>query len=119
MDVWGSISMDAFVDNLRDLVRQIVREERAADEKRQEYMTTDQAAAFACVSVPSIRRWILQGKLVRYGAGREVRISRAELEARMQNGDSGRPRPNPPKKTPRVVPDDIADEVFRSKYPRR
>lgn len=40
-----------------------------------------QAAALIDVSVSTIRNWLRDGKLKRYGSGRVVRVARAELLA--------------------------------------
>lgn len=47
----------------------------------QELLTLRQAAAYAVVSVSTLRRWVRDGLLPVYRAGRQIRIDRADLVA--------------------------------------
>lgn len=50
------------------------------------YLSTAAAAAHAEVAPGTIRRWIREGRLVEHRAGRELRVSRAELEQLLGRG---------------------------------
>ncbi|HEY3806050.1 MAG TPA: helix-turn-helix domain-containing protein [Kofleriaceae bacterium] len=69
---------------LREIIATIVRAEvkaAVADATRvDQYLSTAAAARVADVSPFTIRRWIGAGKLTRHEAGRELRVSRIELE---------------------------------------
>lgn len=68
---------------IREEVRRAVAEATAADE----YMSPEHAAKLADVTPGTIRRWVRDGKLTRYGEGRRVlRVSREELEKRLKSG---------------------------------
>lgn len=73
-----------FDEHLRVLLRELVREELArvlADRQTPtEYLTVQQAAAVAGVARGTIRRWVREGRLTDYRAGRVVRVRRDELE---------------------------------------
>lgn len=73
-------------DTLRELVAELVRDElaRMKPEKADEYMTVAEAAAHARVVPSTIRKWIRAGELVRYSAGSDPRVKRADLERRMR-----------------------------------
>lgn len=68
---------------LENTIRRVVREELAAREAGQgggaELLTIAEAAALRRVGVTTIRKWMKSGTLKRYGEGRCVRVSRAEL----------------------------------------
>ena len=70
--------------HLRELVRAVVREELAREReaaKPAEYLATARAAEMADVAEGTIRRWIREGRLAGYRAGRVVRVKRSDLEA--------------------------------------
>lgn len=81
--------MKQLEEHLRSLIRAEVRSalQEAREEIRQrsatptdfELITQPEAAAFASVSVGTIRGLIRTGRLRRYGTARAVRISKAEL----------------------------------------
>lgn len=76
---------------LEELIREIVRDELRKHaprprEARDEFLSTAEAARVAEVSPHTIRRWVKAAKLSRAAAGRELRISRAELEAFLRHG---------------------------------
>lgn len=77
---------------LRQLISEIVRDEvraaldQAALPSEAPYMSTREAAELARVTPDTVRRWIAEGQLHAVGAGREIRIKRAELEALMKRG---------------------------------
>lgn len=76
--------MSDIEDKLRSMITSIVRVEvkaAVADATRvDEYLSTAAAARVADVAPITIRRWIGAGKLTRHEAGRELRVSRIELE---------------------------------------
>lgn len=75
---------------IRELVRQIIREEvgplLADAERIDEFLSTRAAAGFADVASGTIRRWIREGRLVGQRAGRVVRVRRADLESLLREG---------------------------------
>lgn len=74
---------------IRALVLELVREELARERERTkpaEYLSTQEAAAFAGVHERTIRRLIESGKLTGYKIGRVHRIRRSELEKYMRDG---------------------------------
>lgn len=99
---------------LRDMIREIVREELKAipdDKPTAEYVSTAEAAEIAGVTPGTIRRWKDEGKLTPAGAGRELRFLRTEVLARMEraNRANARARPN----SPRQSPEDIGNDIVR------
>ena len=76
--------MSDIESGLREMIRDLVRVEvkaAVADATRvDEYLSTAAAARVADVAPITIRRWIGAGKLTRHSAGRELRVSRLELE---------------------------------------
>lgn len=87
-----------WLQEMETYLRRIVREELAAlgaatRQDDHEILTTTEAAAVARVSQATIRRWLREGRLKERGAGREHRISRAELanmpRARGKSTDNG------------------------------
>jgi excisionase family DNA binding protein len=78
------VSLDA---QLEALIRRVIREELDARDARQaaagaagEYLSPAEFARRLGVSVPTVRRWIDEGRLEAMRAGRQVRISAAEIE---------------------------------------
>lgn len=51
-----------------------------------EYIDATAAAALASVSIKTVRRWIRDGRLPAYRAGRVCRVKRADLEALLHDG---------------------------------
>lgn len=51
-----------------------------------DYLSTRAASKLADVKAGTIRRWISEGKLRPYHAGRHVRVRRGDLEAFLKNG---------------------------------
>ena len=78
------------------LVRQAVAEALADQQARSiapasspppaEYLTFDDAAAYASVSKGTIRNWVKAGRIGSYGVGRVARVKRAELDALLSQG---------------------------------
>lgn len=94
-------------DSLEAMIRAIVREEIAASRapaSTTPYLSTEEAAAYAKVDPGTVRRWIREGKLTRYEAGRELRVSTAELEKQMKPGARSRRRA--------LSPEDLAARDF-------
>lgn len=87
----------SFEETLRSIVREEIRsalrEELAARPAPSgpELLTIAQAAASTGLGVSTIRTWLSAGKLNRYGAGRAVRVNRAELDRVV----APKPRPQP------------------------
>ncbi|MDQ3364345.1 MAG: helix-turn-helix domain-containing protein [Myxococcota bacterium] len=81
--------MSTLERELRDLVREIVRDEvkraLSAVVQRDEYLSTINAAALAGVHPDTVRRWIREGRLAEHRAGRELRIRRADLETLLRS----------------------------------
>jgi excisionase family DNA binding protein len=80
----------AAATGLRALVAELVEAAvaRALDKLRQpdQYLSTRQAAELAGVAQGTIRRWIRAGRLRAAGAGRLVRVRRADVEALLRSG---------------------------------
>lgn len=73
-----------FVDVLRALVRDIVRDELSREKSPQDpigHLSTRAAAKHAGVAMGTIRRWIRDGKLQELRAGRHLRVRRADVDA--------------------------------------
>ncbi|RKH03641.1 helix-turn-helix domain-containing protein [Corallococcus carmarthensis] len=65
---------------LESIIRRVLREElSAAPGTTGDLLTVTQAAALVSYGVTSIRRWLRDGTLKRYGEGRNVRVSRRQL----------------------------------------
>lgn len=75
-------------ESLRILLRELVREElaRALAERDApvDYLSVEQAATVAKVAHGTVRRWVREGRLTDYRAGRVVRVRRDELERLMR-----------------------------------
>jgi len=88
--------MSGLESKLRALLADVIRDEvkrAVADAVRDavrvdEYLSTQEAAAFARVAPGTIRRWIRTRRLQRCSAGRTLRVSRAELERVIRTGAS-------------------------------
>jgi hypothetical protein len=93
---------DAVREMIRDLVRVEVKAAVADATRVDEYLSTAAAARVADVAPITIRRWIGAGKLTRHSAGRELRVSRLELE-RVLKGSSA---------TKSNTPEQLADEIW-------
>lgn len=80
------------VQVIRDEVRRAV----ADATKNDEYLSPETAAKLADVTPATIRRWVRERKLTRYGEGkRVVRISRVELESRLKAGGASNDEMSP------------------------
>lgn len=68
---------------LRDTIRAEMDTARARrlDDATADLLTPTDAAAVVGVSVKTVRRWVREGRLANRGAGRGIRLSRAELLA--------------------------------------
>jgi excisionase family DNA binding protein len=70
-----------------DVVRQVLREELQALQPpppaEQTLLNLRKASELVGVSVSKLKQWVRSGALTRYGAGRIVRISKAELLAHL------------------------------------
>ncbi len=79
--------MEGLEQKLRELVRAVVREElallRAEPPDDDALLTFGEAAALVRVSTRTVRRWVADGSLVALGAGRTVRLRRADVLARL------------------------------------
>lgn len=100
--------MSDLEDGLRAMIVSIVRSEvksAVADATRvDEYLSTAAAARVADVAPITIRRWIGAGKLTRHSAGRELRVSRLELE-RVLKGSV-------PANSDALSPEQLADKMW-------
>jgi excisionase family DNA binding protein len=76
------------LDALRELVRQIVREElaRRPTSDAPELLTIPEAAEHARVIPGTIRRWIRAGRLASTGEGKLLRVRRVDLDAVLAGG---------------------------------
>jgi excisionase family DNA binding protein len=72
---------------LRELVAQLVREELRRQAGSAQYLSTGHAAELADVAPGTIRRWLREGRLRGYRAGRAVRVKRDELEQLLRAGN--------------------------------
>lgn len=81
------MTLDALLrDILRDEIRTVVREElraQAPQSAPDELISITQAAAQTGYSTSTIRKWFDDGSLKRYGEGRNVRVNKAELFAKL------------------------------------
>jgi excisionase family DNA binding protein len=81
--------MEQLLAMLKDLVREVVREElareRASAEHGRELLTTKEASAVAKVSADTIRAWAKTGRLKVQRVGRQMRINRADLDHALAN----------------------------------
>lgn len=84
---------DAFRAMLRDIVREVVRDELASlknagadivEDPR--YVCAREAAEIASVNEETIRVWVRQGFLQAHWAGRKLRIERGDLDEFMRRG---------------------------------
>lgn len=75
-------------EEVRSAVREVVATLRPAGESP--LMTVREAASFARVAEPTVRSWIQQGKLNRYGTKGALRIKRDELERLLTSRDEPR-----------------------------
>lgn len=80
-----------WMSDLEDMVRKIVRDELAkvkpANDETTGFMSVAEAAAFARVSVYTIRRWVKQGALTRHEAGTRIIVKREELEKLLESDE--------------------------------
>ncbi len=83
---------DEVSEVLRAFITQIVREELGKAQTNEgtfrpdDLLDTGQVAVYAKVSRDTVRRWIREGRLKCYGAGRSIRIKKSELDALMKPG---------------------------------
>jgi len=70
------------LDGLRAFIASVVRDElkSAPAPANDEYLSTSDAAQIARVTTGTIRRWVREKTLTKYGKGARVRIRRDELE---------------------------------------
>jgi excisionase family DNA binding protein len=76
---------------LQPLVIGAVRDELGKREDDDGYMTVAMAAAYAKLKPATIREWAKSGKLRAKSTGRQLRITRADLEAAMSAVRTRRP----------------------------
>jgi excisionase family DNA binding protein len=88
---------------LREYVAELVRAEveKLKAAPADDYLTVNAAAAFASVAPGTVRRWVREGELQNYRAGRTIRVKRNELERLLKSGSS-RKRP-PADETPEAL----------------
>jgi excisionase family DNA binding protein len=70
------------LDGLRAFIASVVRDELKSTPApaNDEYLSTADAAKIARVTTGTIRRWVREKTLTKYGKGARVRIRRDELE---------------------------------------
>lgn len=85
--------MTDFERELREMIRDVVREELARDREtrspRAEFVSTTTAARIADVTAHTVRRWIREGRLVAHGTGGRLRVRRSDVERLLGEGASG------------------------------
>lgn len=74
---------------IADVVRRVLREERAPPPAGAEYLSVADAARVAAVTPQTIRAWMTAGRLRRYRAGRELRVRRTELDELLAAAPAG------------------------------
>lgn len=79
------IDEDRFALLVEVAVRKVVREELAKLAQGPEYVTIAEACAISGRGDSTVRGWLREGELGRYGKGRAVRIKRVELLALMDS----------------------------------
>jgi excisionase family DNA binding protein len=62
------------------IVRRVLAEQQKPANDSAEFLSVKEAAAFARVSVYSIRRWVRAGELTKHTAGSRLLVRRDELE---------------------------------------
>ncbi len=77
--------MNEALEPMKRKLDQVLEQQAKGRPSDDTYLTVAKAAEKADVSPGTIRRWIREGKLVRYKAGRAVRVSRVDLEAFMRS----------------------------------
>lgn len=103
------------MSELETRIREIIREEIAIalaawkPELAEGFLDTETAAAYASVSIATIRRWVRERRLPEHRAGRRVRVKRSDLEQLLA--------------TPRgrhvADEDDVIEEFVRSELARK
>lgn len=78
--------MEGFRLLIADAVRKELAKQGASVAQPGEYLSTRKAAAYANVATGTLRRWIRERRLTPYGAGRQLRVRRAELDAILAAG---------------------------------
>jgi excisionase family DNA binding protein len=91
-------------------VRRALREELARAPGQDEFLPVTDAARIAAVHADTIRAWIAMGRLVRYSAGRELRVKRSDLEAFLRSG---------PAADTDISPEQAARRFIAQRGPRR
>ena len=85
-------------DVLQPIVDEVVRRVLAELAKQKpandvEYLSTTDAAELASVTQATIRRWVKDGKLPAFHAGRHVRVRRTDLERLLSDTPTGTESP--------------------------
>jgi excisionase family DNA binding protein len=82
---------DEFRVIVEDALRKVLREERSrasqAPGPDDHFLSVADAAALASVTPGTIRKWVKEHKLVRYGTRRVLRVRRSELLALLAGPD--------------------------------
>lgn len=71
---------------VREVVREVLAEERIAQAEGLELLTTAEASMIAKVKPATLRTWIKIGQLKAHHAGRGLRISRSDLASALAPG---------------------------------
>ena len=78
---------DQLTDLIADMVKAEVARQLAARDSVDEYLSVRSAADLADVAPGTVRRWIREGRIQRHGAGRHLRVRRADLLAFLTSGN--------------------------------
>jgi excisionase family DNA binding protein len=87
---------------LKALIAEAVREVLGDRGPAARYLRVAEAAEYAGVSAPTIREWVKNRRLRRYGAGRLMRVKQSELDELLAS-------PN----RPAATPEEAADRYLR------
>lgn len=80
-------AIDKLAASIAAAFAEFLREAPAKEQAPEaEYIDATAAAALASVSIKTVRRWIRDGRLPAYRAGRVCRVKRADLEALLHDG---------------------------------
>lgn len=101
------------MEGIRLLIADVVRAELAKQGARtataDEYLSTSKAARYANVAPGTLRRWIRLRRLEPFGAGRHLRVRRADLDRLLADGG---------RRVRRVEesPESKADREFKARF---
>jgi excisionase family DNA binding protein len=79
------LNPDALVKLVEDAVRRALKE-HVPQTTEDIYLSVARAADVAEVNPATVRKWVEEGRLGRYRAGRELRVKRSELDRLLATG---------------------------------